>query len=70
MANEIKSKGFKAMKKYRTHEIVLVGALILIFGFFLATAIARPVGAEDDCLEGVWSVDRIAGKVWCIGEFS
>ena len=56
------------MKKYRTHEIVLVGALILIFGFFLAAAIARPVSEEDDCAENTSWVVGLGNGVLCIGE--
>lgn len=31
-------------------------------------AVARPVGEEDDCAARTWIVQRMAGRVWCVGE--
>ena len=48
--------------------MVLVAAIIIMMGFFLAAAIARPVNAEDDCAIDTLVVKRVAGVLWCIGE--
>ena len=43
-------------------------ALILSLLALIFMALARPVGAEDDCAEGTWMVQRIGGTLFCVGE--
>jgi hypothetical protein len=53
----------------RLHEkLNLIGlSLALLLG--LAMVLTRPVGAEDDCAEGTWKVERVPVLgLLCIGE--